>query len=445
MAEKLGHNEDSFENPADNQGSADQAPARKSEKLSDLQIEAEKQREKIGEARESAEKTKQLLSGLKYNPPKFSAEVEEFDAFFEEIKESRRPTPPPRKKLSKEDLEAYNILGLAPPKEEERKPQKEKKEFVEITPQRREELKARAISTYWARCKTWEEKEDLTDARFFSISELAQRRKESSDLLSKVSEELKTTKYINNRDELRMTLHRLADEYGFNMPELFSVNKETGEITLNDAIKQETIEEIRSKLKIYTEYSAKESKVMSTILRNSRIHIDPGILIVAKERKQLPRTLMKGRASGYYSSSSSLIVMPAVFHVGTLRHEFEHFEDYVYGRASKEDGIITEINSFLGELAYIQRLSKKEADAYFEAIKEIIRSGYSDKYEAQEELDIMGAIDATKRLYENGLSLEAIKSILMHSKNLKDILQWNDISEEEMKKLVVKSEKTEEK
>jgi len=270
--------------------------------FTNLQLEAQESMAKVEEIRESAERVKNNLVGLKY-PPLIYAEVAT-----EEL-------------VDKEEKRNKSIFYL---------------------------LNHRLYID-----KNVIKEEELEDARYFTIEELIGRAKERADLLQQARIEIQTS------DSDQPSLQRLVDEYSFRKENFFDIDKKTNKVVVRK-LDKEAMEEVQRDLDGIAEYQRQYGEQISDVLKSGRTGIDIGVLILSEDRKNASDKLDNSAGGRYYSGKmfvgdlekTGLIAVPLIFDPSTLKHEYAHFEDYVLRTENRDqfevDGmIIGEINSYI--------------------------------------------------------------------------------------------------
>ena len=391
------------------------------QELSPLQVKAELSMDKLKEIGESAERVKNSLAGLIYKPPT--------DIEMEKLQELGMPI------FKKSGLGGFLL-----------KNRDEKIDFC-LSSDRVDQLIEREKSIKYLLSNQRQglggglKSEDLSDARFFSITELIERADEKIKLNQQAKEQ------VLNPDADQPALQRLVDEYIFRQEEIFDINEKTGRIKVKKFDK-DSMEKVQKFFDLIVEESQWYKEQISSILESGRTGIDPGVLIVSNDRRKISYQVKN--VAGRFDPPSrftnelgetGLILVPPFLRPHVLKHEYAHFENQVLRERRREglDRLINEINSFL--LQYPEYYTAENKEFVFENMKGILLSYYLNKdkpssmplKEAKEK--VAKTVDTVRRLYKNGFSREVISSILLHSDKFEDILAWNNINDEEVRKL----------
>ena len=389
----------------------DQAP--QDSGLTDFQFNAEETNKRINEAKEASEKVKVHLVGLNCKP----ASSDELEKILEDNTEGNISLERLEELAKKEDSISYVLEN--------------------------------------ADCG-YLDRDNLRDARYFTISEIAKRAEERVELLEKAKEEIKNF----NGDQ--PALQRLYDEYSIKEKRLFGTDEKTGKVFLKK-MSERDMKVVQKKFDERIERDKWFGSEISNVLTSGRTGIDIGVLMVSKDRTKMNEGDEIGGMGGFYIvrgeckgelNKIGLIAMPLFLDPYILKHEYAHFEDLIHSdeKRLKFDAFITEINSFF--LAHPEKLSKENAAKVFENMKEIIVNDYVGKkisemaslkveseqlpeqiFENQKE-KVERSIDIIERLYKKGFSEHIINSMLMHANTFEDIIQWENVEDKDLKGLL---------
>lgn len=383
------------------------------QELSPLQVKAEAQVEKIEEVREATEIVKANLAGLKYKPLA-SEENEKYYSMCQSL------IGVPEEKF----LEVFANASLYEIFAKKGADLGRIKQLVEREKSIRYLLKHQVDGFKKEDNIT---KEDLADSRFFTIRDLIERADEKINLNSRAKEDIK------NPSGNQEALQKLVDEYILRAPDLFDIDQETGRVIVK-ALDEDKLEEVQGKFNEAIQWQQWYRQQISSVLESSRTGIDPGVLIISDDRRQISYQVKNvgGRLdppSRFVGElgKTGLILVPVFLYPDVLKHEYAHFEDWVFegGSRKKLDSLITEVNSFLKDHEDVLEVS---AESVFENIKGILLGYYLKEAkpssmslkEAKEKVTHL--VDAVRRLYKNGFSREAISSILLQSDKFEDVL-----------------------
>ncbi|MBU4204741.1 hypothetical protein KKH26_00985, partial [Patescibacteria group bacterium] len=298
---------------------------------------------------------------------------------------------------------------------------------------------------------------DLTYARFFTIAELGQRTNQKVELLNKVKEN------FDSQGNIEPALQELATKYNFRWRRVFSFDERSGGIDI-EKLKGRKFEKAKEELEVLINEEEERKKAFLSTLERSKTQIDPGVLIVSKEPvSSEKRTKIQGKkAGGFYHppenfrSKSELhrvgiMVFPPAISPDVFPHEYAHFEDETFYAKERERSykIIGEINTYMSGV--LDRAEKKsipieKLNDSINVIRFRLRWSYVPRFFASERSsdrenynkakeDVDNATKVIFGLYKKGISADAINSILMNAKNFKDILQWENISNEDIKEM----------
>lgn len=318
--------------------------------------------------------------------------------------------------------------------------------WAHMTEMRMEQVMARAKSIqYLLRSSRFFTPNDLQEAKYFTVADLIERKSEAISLLLNAMNE------IQNPCSPQISLQTLSDKFRIQTDD-FSVDEKTGQIVLRE-ISAEKMKEIQTKLEKTIQFASFCRERYEKVLLDSRTGIDPGVLSVAPDKKSISYQV-EGSAGLYHIPKSflsaplditGLIVLPNSGHPFVLHHEYAHFEDYMFygGQRKKLENLIGEINSMLlaipdTPMDYL----KNRTDSVFENMKGTLLNYYLKK-EKPARLSmkdgrgiICVAVDTIKRLVQLGFPRNVVSSILLHAKEFEDILHWNRVNDDAVKKLI---------